>query len=340
MRYKSSLVAALAVVAAGSCVSDGMTGFVSTELDGYCAVAAQPGLVSWVGDVVTFCEQGELDHHGRCSAGRVVEGQVEPIELADDLAIQLALPASGGRLVLLLEDHRLILADGQGVLQRELDRWAADPSISADGERLAWIGIPDGLDAAEAGMGTPKVVAVRSLSDSERTVLVEDPMASAPRPIPGTLEVLYVSAGESGVAGFFIAGPSRGATQITNLGLVEDDELFDPVAGAPAIWGPDGSLFFGVTGLESAEEPMDELEAEPDPSEDVDVEEVEDGVLVDDGDLDVSHVFRLAIVDDEARIEELGEGGWPQLSTDGGILAALPSGSSPCATTYTLEGTP
>lgn len=324
----------LAAVAAWSCNPGETPGAGVTELEQYCAVAARADLVSWVGDVVTFCEQGEMDHHGACSAGRVIDGIVEPIDLGG-LRIQLALPASGGRLVLLLEDHRLVLTDGRGAIQRELDRWAADPAVTPDGERVAWLGLPDGADADDVGLGTPRVVAEMSLTDAARTVLVEDAMASSPRPIPGTREVLYVSANEEGVAGFFLVGPERGATQVTNVGAVEVDDQFDPVAGAAATWAPDGALWYSVTGLESVETPIDDPDAEPLPDD-----ELENGELVDDAEIEVPHLFRLVLSDDVARVEELGEGGWPYLANDGRILAVLPSGSAPCATTYAMEGTP
>lgn len=332
--YRVPLLAGLVALAAGSCNSEPVDdpGFASTELEAYCAIASRPDLISWVDDVVTFCAQGEMDHHGACTAGRVVGGVVEPLDLG--VAIRLALPASGGRLVLLLDDERLVLTNENGDVERELDRWAADPSISTDGERVAWLGVPDGFDLAEVGLGTPKVVAVQSLVENARTVLVEDNMASAPRPMPGSLEVLYVSANEDGISGFFIAGPERGATQITNIGLIDDTEENEPVAGSPGVW-VNGSLFYSVTGLESVEESIDDPDVDP-PAED----DLENGEVVDDGELEVAHLFRLVVIDDEARVEDLGEGGWPYLTHDGAVLATLPPGSAPCATTYTLEGTP
>jgi hypothetical protein len=335
MRYvRGTKVAALAVLLAACTDDEQPTGFVSSEVEAYCAIASRPDLVSWVGNVVTFCEQGEIDHHGACTVGRVRGSEVQTLELGD-LRPQLALPASRGRLVVLLDDDRLVLTDGGANIERELDRWAAGPSISADGERIAWIGIPDGYPIADVGFGTPKVVAVMSLSEGNRTVLVEDNMASAPRPLPMSREVLYVSINENGVSGFFLAGPSRGATQITNAGLVEDNEEVDPVAGGVGVFAGNGALFYSVTGLESAEEVIDDPDADP-PLED----DEENGEVVDDVELDIGHLFRLVVADDEARVEDLGEGAWPHLTSDGSVLAALPNGSTPCATIYTLEGTP
>ena len=335
MRKRALLSTGLAMIVALSCSSEVLDAYVSPELEAYCAVATRADLVSWVGGVVTLCEQGEMDHHGACTAGRLVDGAIEPIELADGLALRVALPASRGRLLVLLADERLVLIDRGGAIERVLDRWAADPGISEDGERVAWIGIPDGFDLAEVGLGTPKVVAVQSLSENARTVLVEDNMASAPRPIPGSSEVLYVSGNEEGIAGFFLVGPGRGATQITNVGIVDADEELDPVAGSPSLWASNGSFFYGVTGLESVEEPIDDADADPPPDDDL-----ENGELVDDAELEVSHLFRLVIVDDVATVEEVGEGGWPQLDGDGAVLAALPLGSAPCATTYATDGAP
>lgn len=334
MSNRIALILGLIVIAVGSCAVPADPGFQSTELEAYCAIATRADLVSWVGDVVTFCEQGEIDSPGACSAGRVIGGEVEPIDFGEE-RIRVALPASQGRLVVLLEDERLVLTDGQGNIQRELDRWAADPAVSGDGERVAWIGLPDGLDPADAGFGAPKVVAVESLRDQARTVLVEDPMASAPRPVPGSQDVLYVAGNEEGIAAFFLAGPDRGATQITNLGLVDTNEEFDPVAGAPAVFATNGSLFYSVTGIESVDEPIDDPDADPPPEDDL-----ENGELVDDAELDVARLFRLVLTDDVATVEEIGEGGWPYLTHDGEILASLPAGSAPCAMTYTQEGTP
>jgi hypothetical protein len=335
MRNRIAVILGLAVIAVGSCTVPVEPGFQATELDAYCAVATRADLVSWVGDVVTFCEQGEIDAPGTCSAGRVLGGEVEMIDFGD-ARIRLALPASNGRLIVLLEDQRLVLTDGQGNVQRELDQWAADPAVSADGERVAWIGLPTGFDPGEDGtFGVPKAVAVMSLADQERTVLVEDAMASAPRPVPGSHDVLYVSGNEEGISAFFLVGPERGATQITNIGLVDDGAEFDPVAGSAAVFAPNGSLFYSVTGLEGVDEPIDDPDAEPPPEDDL-----ENGEVVDDAELDIPRLFRLVLSDDVATVQEVGEGGWPILTEDGNVLASLPTGSSPCAMTYTPRGTP
>src|SRR5262245_53454086 len=105
--------ALLALVLMSACTDEETPNFVSSEIQAYCAVASGPDLVSWSGNGVTFCEQGEIDHHGSCSAGRVVHGEVQMLSLGD-LRIQRALPASHGRLVLLLDDERLVLTNNSG----------------------------------------------------------------------------------------------------------------------------------------------------------------------------------------------------------------------------------
>jgi hypothetical protein len=153
--------------------------------------------------------------------------------------------------------------------------------------------------------------------------------------VPGSLDVLYVSGNEEGIASFYMVGPERGATQITNIGLVDDGAEFYPVAVSAAVFAPNGSLFYSVTGLESVDEPIDDPDADP-PAED----DLENGELVDDAELQLAHLFRLTLSDDVAMVEEVGEGNWPVVTEDDALLASLPMGSAPCATTYTLEGTP
>src|SRR5690606_38091651 len=99
-------------------------------------------------------------------------------------------------------------------------------------------------------------------------------------------------------------------------------------------WAGSGALFYSVTGLESVEEPIDDPDAEPAPED-----ELENGEVVDDAELEVPHLFRLVLSDDVARVDELGEGGWPYVTSDGQLLAVLPGGSAPCATSYAMEGT-
>lgn len=316
MRYRTRVLIAIALTA-GACQGSGAPDPSVTpdaELLAYCAVAATPGLESWVGDVATTCAAGEDDESVTCSASRVAgDGALTPIVLPDELAILRALPASSGRLVLLLADGRLVLTSGDGTIERELAGWASDPWISADGERVTWIGLPDGVDAWDFGVMT--VVAVQSLSDAARTVLAEDELASAPRPVPNSTDVVYTSA-QTGLTSFWIAGPERPATQLTNVGLDTIGEDSGPTAEAQLAWSITGELFFGALG-------------------DGNGEGEEEGVI---DETEVAELWRLDLSAGE--VHEVGPGAWPRLRDDGTVLALQPAGSDPCGAIYTAGGTP
>jgi hypothetical protein len=268
---------------AGAC--DSNTAEPSTsELDAYCAVARRGDLASWVGDVLTLCQSDGSEEGVTCQAARPSAAGVDPIALGDRAALRV-LPASGGRVVVLGTDSRVTLVGSDGNEQRELAAWATDPWISDDGQRAAWIGLPAGVDAFD--FGVPTVVVAQDLQASSPTVIAEDELASTPRPIPGSSDVLYVSA-QTGLASFWVAGPSRTPEQLTNIGLTEIGQETVPVADRELAW-MDGALFYSVPGDEGA------------------------------------RLFRLDIASADAR--ELGPGEWPR-TRSGSIIALAPAGES------------
>jgi hypothetical protein len=313
MRSRFRILLSLALAAAACRGSSADPGpFPDAELVSYCTIAATPGLESWIGDVVTVCTTGADDESVTCMASRLDGDTLTPLALPPSLALARAMPASGRRLVLLLADGRLVLTNASGDVERELAAWASDPWISDDGERVAWIGLPDG--ATEWDFGVPTVVATQLLSESARTVLAEDDLASSPRPVPASSDVLYVSA-QSGVTAFWIAGPGRPPEQLSNVGLDDLDEDFAPTAETQIAWGFTG-LFFSALGEGTGEGEPDGL-----------VEETE-----------VDEVWRLDLAAGE--VHEVGPGAWPRLRDDGTVLALQPAGSDPCSTVYTAGGAP
>jgi hypothetical protein len=265
------------------------------ELDAYCAVVRRSDLDAWVGDVVTLCTaEGESVS---CSASRVsADGTLSPI--TTESPVTRVLPASGGRFVALLADERLVLLGASGAIERELAGWASDPWISDDGQRVAWVGLPEGVDAWD--FGVPTVIATQEIDARGRTVVAEDDLAGAPRPIPGTDDVLYVSS-QTGLASFWMAGPSLPPRQITNVGLSEIGQATVPVAGRQLAWSA-GTLFYGVVGAEE------------------------------------TSVWRLALGRNDAA--ELGPGAWPRVRADRSVLAMQPPGGAACASIYAPGGTP
>lgn len=268
----------------------------TSELDAYCAVARRSDLSTWVGDVVTLCQDMGSEDTVTCQAARSSGAGVDPIALGDLAALRI-LPAAGGRFVVLGADARLTIVRSDASEERELAHWAADPWVSDDGQRVAWIGLPQGL--TEWDFGVPTVVVVQDLRASTPTILAEDELASTPRPIPGSSDVLYVSA-QTGLASYWIAGPHRTPTQLTNVGLTEVDQEAVPVGDRELAWGSDGAFYFAI----------------PD----------------DAG----SRLYRLDLTSGDAR--ELGPGRWPRAYTSS-ILALTP-GAERCAAVYANGGAP
>ncbi|MDQ3034210.1 MAG: hypothetical protein M3Y87_17510 [Myxococcota bacterium] len=243
IRRASMITAALLASACGGGSPDRPPPASSAELDAYCAVAQRSELDVWVGSVLTLCATSSDEESVACTAARgVVEsGAVTAIDLRE-LSILRALPASGGRLVALLADERLVVLDAEGEIERELASWASDPWVSEDGARVVWVGLPEGVDRWD--FGVPTVIAGQGLDETARTVLVDDVEAATPRPIPGTRDVLFVST-STGLASFWVASPGRAPVQITNVGLDEIVPGFTPVMERQLAWA-DGVLFYGV----------------------------------------------------------------------------------------------
>ena len=238
MKTGRKLVGATLALAMG-CGSPGDDARSTVELERYCAVARQADLESWVGDVVTRCET--RDEEVTCSVSRA-QSALEPITLAGAPDLRRALPAGDGRMLLSLADGRLLLTAADGTVERELAAWASDPWVSDDGARAAWIGLAEGLSEWEPG--APTVVVAQDLADGAPSVLAEDELASAPRPIPGSRDVLFVSA-RTGLASYWVAGPGHEPRQLTNLGLTEPGQPSVPVAERELTWSG-SALFYAV----------------------------------------------------------------------------------------------
>jgi hypothetical protein len=236
-----------------------------------------------------------------CRAVRVSAGGA--IEDLGITGILRALPATGGRLILLLADERLVLARPDGSIERELAPWAADPWVTEDGTRIAWIALPEGV--TEWDFGTETVIAVQDIDAPSPTIVVRDPHATMPRPIPGTRDVLYVSTAD-GTARLWVAGPGRDPAP---LGAVEGDD-----GGPEMVPFPDRQIAWVPGAIVIAVEPDQSIEGDP------------------------WRLYRVALSD--GRVAEIGPGRWPRLLQTGGIAAIQPPSSPSCAAIYPLGGMP
>jgi hypothetical protein len=258
------------------------------SLSEYCAIATRSGLTAWVGDVVTVCDgppaAGDDHPVAPCSVFRVARGELTPIVLPEGVEAQLALPAFDGRLVVLTTDDRLLFGAPAGPLA-EIAGWAAEPRVSEDGRHVAYAILADGFDEPE--LGVPTQLVLHDLGADRREVVSTDAEASAPFPIPGSRDLLYVST-RSGAASLYRASPGGEPTQLTNVGMERVEQGFVPVPARQLAWLGTGEAIFTA--------------------------EYED-----------DRVWRLDLAASVA--EELGPGAWPRANADGSVTARRTDGA-------------
>ncbi len=210
----------------------------------YCAVATRSGLAGWSGDVVTVCDgapsAGDHEPPSACAIFRVAGAELTPVALPDGVEARLALPAAGGKLIVLTTDERLLYGPSSGPLA-ELSAWAAEPSVSSDGARVAYVALAEGFTEPE--LGVPTQIVVHELAADRREVVTTDELASSPVPVPGSSEVLFVST-QTGVASVWRASPGGAPAQLTNVGMTQLEQGFVPVPARQLAWIGGSELVF------------------------------------------------------------------------------------------------
>ncbi len=211
------------------------------DLAEYCAVATREGLASWSGDVVTLCTAppaaGDHDEPAPCAIYRAARGALAEVALG--VEAQLALPAADGALVVLATDGRLL--HGRPGALSEIARWAAEPQVSEDGRRVAYVALADGFTEPE--LGVPTQIVAHDLIADRREVVSTDELASTPFPVPGSSDVLYVST-RTGTASLWRASPGAAPRQLTNAGMERPEQGFVPVPGRQLAWIGGGEAAF------------------------------------------------------------------------------------------------
>lgn len=276
----------------------------------YCDVARLPGLVDWSGGVATACpglDPAELDPDA-------IDGSACRVWMADgagglvETEITGARTAQGvgdGAIVVWGWDGRLVLHERDG-RTRELAPVAADPWLDVDEGAVAFIAPLPGATSLEPG-DDRRVMRVELRGpapgpDQELGIeLVTDATASSPVPVPGSRDVLYVSAA-GGVAQIVRVGPTD-ITPLTNVGLEDVGMGFVPVYGRELVFAEGGARLVYVA------------------------------------DYEVDMLWSLDLRTGEA--EELGPGRFPALASDGAVLAQNESASdASCALRYLAGGAP
>jgi len=192
-------------------------------------VGQTPGLASWHRDVLLTCpadltaepSKGASRFDG-CEVQLLVNGSLQPAGIK---GVRAARRLSGGRLLLQKPNLDLVVRSPSGE-EKIIASAALTPTVSPDGERVAFIRFPEGTTEPSPGVRTKLVL--HDIVTGERRVITEDPGAYAPYVIPGTSDVLFVS-GRTGVASLWIAPEGKPERQLTNVGMHDVEKGFVPV---------------------------------------------------------------------------------------------------------------
>ena len=307
------LVPALALVACEPTSIGRRPGPAAAELDAYCEITSTPGLVRFDGEVATICEAGS------CMVARVRGTSLTPVAVSD---ARMGYGASRGRTVILHDDGRLTILEGTSEV--ELARWAADVSIEDDGEHALFVALRGADTAFGEDTEDPETGEITSVAGGSAEVtpemgtrlvridldtaqieeIADDPLAGTPIALPGTDDVLYVSAPD-GVAAILRVSPGGTPRQLTNVGITDVGQEFVPVP-LHEVAIVESRLVYAV------------IEAEIDTSE---LEGPAPGAI-------------WAVDVNTGEAELLGEGRFPEASTDGVIATVDDTPGAGCATTY------
>ncbi|UQA59016.1 TolB family protein [Polyangium aurulentum] len=207
----------------------------ATEL----SIGEIPGLASWHRDVVLTCPVGPLatslhggsERFAGCQVKLVEAGSVRAIGIS---GVRAARRLSGDRLLLQKPNLDLVVRSPSGE-ESVIASAALTPTVAPEGERIAFVQYPEGT--TEPGLGVPTRLVMHDIATGERRVITEDPSAYAPYIVPGTGDVLFVSA-RTGLASLWLAPEGKPEVQLTNVGLTRMGKGFVPVPLDQLIWLP------------------------------------------------------------------------------------------------------
>ena len=194
------------------------------------------GLTSLHRDLALVCEAAQATSDApsvlpNCDAALIDrDGALHALGRNHLLAAQ-RLPAD--RMLFLTRDLSLIIRETSGV-EHIIASSAAEPRVSEDGSRVVFTQFHGATELQPGNIG--KLVS-RNMSDGVLHTVTEDPSASSPFPVPGSQDVIFLSA-RTGLASIWMAAPGLPDRQITNIGKTRVDGNFVPVFGRELVWIP------------------------------------------------------------------------------------------------------
>jgi hypothetical protein len=265
--------------------------------DAYCRVMGTAGIEDFSGSTLTRCDLSEVEGDGEpdgssCESFRLgSSGGLEPTGVTGARSAQAT---NEGNLVVWGWDDTLSLHMRDGST-RMLAEVASDPWLDATTNRVAFVApLAEGAGTLEPG--EDRRIVVLSLGSGELTEIVADVSASAPVPIPGSADVLYVST-SSGTASIVRVGVESELVVLTNAAADGVGQDFVPTYGRQHTFvgeGPGQRFVFGT-------------------------------------DMDGAQLWSLDVTTGQAEL--LGPGSWPALSQGDAVLA-FGGSESGCATRY------
>jgi hypothetical protein len=203
-------------------------------------LAKLKGLASWHGGkVALICQETANPSDASSAQPDCGLTQVGPSGALMSLGRNGLLAAQSlprDRMLLLSRDLTLSLRDAIG---REIvmATSVAEPRASDDGSHVIYTQFAPGIHRLEPGL-IGKLTGMR-LADKQTRIITEDATASSPYPVPGSDEVVFLSA-RTGLASIWLAAPGKPDRQLTNVGKTTVDAQFIPVYGREWVWLPGG----------------------------------------------------------------------------------------------------
>jgi hypothetical protein len=204
--------------------------------DGLVRVAAAPGLASLDGDVAVVCPVDAApvasDAVGDAGCDVAIVDATGGLRRLGRGDVVSAARVTAGRVALIGADARLVMIDDDGGSERVLAARAADVRAAGPGRVVFTELRGDGIDPTTTGR-----LVVLDVVRGTRRVVTDHPMDSAPFAVPGSDDVMFVSA-RTGLASVWLASPGQRARQITNRGATRVGPGFVPVPGRELAWVP------------------------------------------------------------------------------------------------------
>jgi hypothetical protein len=200
-------------------------------------IGAVRGLAALHRDLALLCQESSIPSDISSALPNCELSMVDPNGNLHRLGRQDLLAAQrlpGNRSLLWTRDLKLMVRDSNGmeVIHGEA---VAVPRVSEEGWHVVYTQFAKGITQLVPGM--VGVLKIQHLGSGKTATVTADPTASSPFPVPGSLDVLFLSV-RTGLASIWLASPGKPDRQITNIDQLQVGPQFIPVYGQEKVWIP------------------------------------------------------------------------------------------------------